>query len=613
MSVLETPRLYFKGQISWDPVTTNNYDTNYNEDTAWTILDGAANQVENFRQSAIDQVVTNRSWDPHGTYRSSFYDTAINGFDLGTGLATDDPVVSNNTTGKFIGMLVDTEPYGALSSQLFFDTFEFGVNGGYRIAAPRRFRMTDRYINFGRNIAKPGPIIAGIASAVWQTCFAKEDGLTIDAFDSPALAALNQALQDDTVLGLMVRFNTYRTVYYDDPTLVNDGDGPSSQQLAALANNLKNKLEQGGFQPNPARSKLVGTIGLWRRNEAIHEPSDRTLIQVTEAGKTAAMGSAFAKVNETTLTLDLSNSVPEVDLDCTKLDLGTLLVQVTPSASTPVTVAEIPYGLYDKTAYEASAGLVTVPVTEEGKALLNNHEITITAGTAGPQVVESPIRAISDSPNLYLDAGQEKTPRYQLYYRGQPLQQELDVVVSTMSADGSTLIASSFARTDATGGLTLNVAGTTGTIYAYVVAPRYAPLPVNGIDTQVDTYMYVRVLPSDQDLETMAPTWANVYTHVLMNWDAMAPCMDNWLLLDDPVQVHRYGPVLRRLIDPNHFEHFRFMPVTRDMTPGQRSLLLRFLDGPAPTAADAAPDAVIDKRAPRRAKRGGPSRASRRP
>ena len=31
MSVLETPRLVFRGQIAWDPITTNNYTQQYDE------------------------------------------------------------------------------------------------------------------------------------------------------------------------------------------------------------------------------------------------------------------------------------------------------------------------------------------------------------------------------------------------------------------------------------------------------------------------------------------------------------------------------------------------------------------------------------------------------
>jgi hypothetical protein len=76
----------------------------------------------------------------------------------------------------------------------------------------------------------------------------------------------------------------------------------------------------------------------------------------------------------------------------------------------------------------------------------------------------------------------------------------------------------------------------------------------------------------------LPPTWENVYVNVLANWNAMARCMDNWSKLDDPDQVKAYAAILKRLTDPANFEGFLFMPVTRDMSSGERALLYNFLD-----------------------------------
>src|SRR5471032_1196027 len=175
MSVLETPRIYFRGNLTWDPITTNNYDINYDEDTGEAILPAAINGVKAFRQKAIVEVDKLGNWNPHGTHRATFYGCEVCGFDLGNGVETSDPFVTGAV--DFTGMLVDLEPFGSLSSQLFFDAMHFGVEGGYRIFAPRNFRITDRYINFSRNPANP--MIAGVASVVWQTSFAKIDGLRV--------------------------------------------------------------------------------------------------------------------------------------------------------------------------------------------------------------------------------------------------------------------------------------------------------------------------------------------------------------------------------------------------------------------------------------------------
>jgi hypothetical protein len=102
----------------------------------------------------------------------------------------------------------------------------------------------------------------------------------------------------------------------------------------------------------------------------------------------------------------------------------------------------------------------------------------------------------------------------------------------------------------------------------------------------------------------LPPTWANVHGQVLQNWEAMAPCMDNWLRLGDADQVKSFAPLLHKLTDKANFELFRFMPVTRDMTAGERTLLYAFLDDkPAAALAEAAPRRSLRQLS--RAMRGG--------
>jgi hypothetical protein len=132
--------------------------------------------------------------------------------------------------------------------------------------------------------------------------------------------------------------------------------------------------------------------------------------------------------------------------------------------------------------------------------------------------------------------------------------------------------------TDKNGVLSIPLTAVSDGIAAFVPSLSDADQPTNGIDTQVNTYMYVRMRPADTAIASLDPTWDNVYAYVLANWNSMAPCMDNWLNLADPAQVKAYAQILKRLTDPANFEDFRFMPVTRDMSAGERTLLYKFLD-----------------------------------
>lgn len=584
MSVLEIPRIYFKGEIAWDPVTTNNYPSDdprapagYDEADCDSTLSGktvTSADVAAFRTAAIDEVARG-SWNPDGTYRSPFFGVEISGVDVGEGLDTGDPFVGAPVS--FTGMLVDSEPYGAYSSQLFFDDMSFGIPGGCRIYGKRVTRYSDRYINFAANPSNS--MIAGVASVMWQTCFDKSAGLQIDAFDSAALAALAAAVDDPDVLGVTVRFVTYETVYYDDPTLSN---GAPATRAAAQA--LQAKLRAGGFQPNPARSLLVGTVGLWRRGEPIHEPGERalltTMIPIETAGGTAACGTAFARVGGDRITLDLSNFLPWADRVPNKVALGDL--QIVAADPPPVVaimdVATIPAAALTQQAYEATSGIVDIPIRAGLAEQLARMNLGVNA-KLGALLEEAPLRAIPSEPNLYVDQGASVETMVQVYERGAPAGAGIPVTLSELGATQATSLSRT---TDANGQVRFPLSSATGSVTGLVLQPGPNPvLPVtaDAFNPLVYTYMYLRVLPADATIGALPPTWQNVHDYVLANWEAMAPCMDNWLLLGDEAQVRAYGKLIRRLTDPAAFENFRYMPVTRDLTVGQRQLLYAFLDG----------------------------------
>jgi hypothetical protein len=578
MSVLETPRLYFRGKTTWDPIVTNNRLAQYNESESKTVFNAAAIDVAAFRKDAIAAVIQTNSagqqgisnWNPHGTHRSTFYETSIVGVDVGNGTATDDPIVKCPVS--LTGMLVDLEPYGALSSQVFFDAMSFGIQGGCQVFAPRSTRMTARYINFARNSVG---FIAGIASVVWQTSFPKAVGLRVEPHGSPALQKLAAALQeDDDVLGLTVRWNAYRTIYFDsvDPT----------QDNSAVGRQLQTALMGGGFQPNPARSELVGVLGLWRKGEPVSEPGDRALL----TDDTSPLASAHVRLTADQLVLDFANSVPETGLNLEKLDLGNLTaVAVGADGQTIVsTLGSFGYDSYNREAYQASAGIITIKVDPAAAQKAQTADIQLRQDNGTVLLAEAALRAIPAVPNIYLDEGESSSLDVQVLNRGKPASSGIAVTMANPLVSSAPKVTN---PTNAQGIATFPIAGVTGQVTPYVLVPgQAATIPAGLPDPQVTTYVYVRTRPADANIAQLEPTWDNVHKYVLRNWQAMAPCMDNWLNLGDPEQVKSFAPILRKLTDKANFESFLFMPVTRDMTAGERTLLYAFLDStPTLTAA----------------------------
>jgi hypothetical protein len=603
MSVLEPPRIYFRGQITFDPITTNNYPRNYDAIGAQTVItpdgtpDGTPDAyVQPFREAAIRDVATG-SWNPDGTHRSQFFETTVVGVDLGAGLVTtDDPFVG--VPVSFLGMLVDTEPYGSISSQLFFDTMSFGIDGGCQIKARRSMRMIARQINFARN---PNfKCIAGVASVVWQTSFPKGDGLPIAVHGSKAITALEKSLADNDVLGLTVRWNTYRTVYYDDINCRNGND-----VMKREAAKLQGRLRGGGFQPNPARSMVVGVLGLWRKGEPAQVTADRALLQTTNSqGQPNPVATASARLDGNRLVIDLGNSIPETGPELAKQSFGTLSV-----VAAGKVVATVPSPAYDRVAYESTAGLVTCNLDPASAELASGSDLSLVDPNGTVLLEESAIHVCELTPNVYLDGGDGSNNPVP------PDQTNLKVVVMNRSVpvgagtSVSWVVASTSApaatttTTDEQGVATLPVQGTlldvdqVGQMDCYVVSVNDGTQPPPNSPNPMSTaYIFVRTLPFNSEVAELAPTWKNVYENVLYNWHAMAPCMDNWLRLGDEEQVAAAGPILRKLTAKENFEGFLYMPVTRDLTRGQRTLLYKWLDarkGIAPTVTAApvkAPD-----------------------
>ncbi|MDQ0464988.1 hypothetical protein QO010_002772 [Caulobacter ginsengisoli] len=575
MSVLETPRVLFKGTMSWDPIVTNNLAPAYDEANATTVFN-VAETVKAYRAAAIANVASSVNWNPDGTHRSAFFSTCVSGVDVGNGVSTDDPLIGAPVS--LLGMLVDAEPYGVFTSQLFFDAMSFGIAGGCQVKAPRSQRVTSRQINFGRNLTYRYK--AGVASVVWQTSFATADGLKLYPHDSPALQALAQAMAEDpTVIGLTLRWNSYRTLYFDSADVT---------QNPKLAQELADKLKLGGFQPNPARSDVVGVLGLWRQGEPANEPGDRTLLNA-ENPKGPSIGTASARLTPTSLTLDLANSISETGVDLTKQDLGPLTAVAVAADGTTVLaqLGTFAYADYDKDAYDKSSGIVVLPLDADAAQAAADNDIQLRGADGTVYLAEAAIRAYPLTPNLYIDEGDNTQVQVQVYDRGLPAGGGIEVTM--VPVNPSTPVMGSV-TTDPSGLAAFPLTGVQGQVEGYVLLTGPDPTPPpGGIDPQTTTYLYVRTLPADDNIAAMAPTWANVHEFVLSNWQAMAPCMDNWLDLGSEAQVKSYGPLIRKLTDPGYFEAFRYMPVTRDLSKGSRTLLYAFLDGGKKTLKAAAP------------------------
>jgi hypothetical protein len=550
MSVLETPRIYFGGEITWDPITTNNDKQFYDEVTDKATLPDVPPESPSgtrpedvFRAKARAAITAGGNWNPHGTHRTNLVGATVVGVDLGAGVGVDDDIVGRVVT--LSGKLVDAEPYGATSSQLFYDRFELGTDGGDRILMPSEHPMIARWINFRRN---PSLSVAGVASVVWQAS-ARSALLEVISRGSHALTTLHDTLADPSVAGLTVRFNAYRTLYNGIGTAQPVSDG----ELAAA-------ITAGGFHPNPARGLVVGVIGLWRSDEAPSLPSERLLTGPT------GWGAGFARVETDRLVLDLANSIPETDPTATKGEFGTLTV-VARTDTQEVELGTLRPTDYERTAYEAMSGIVTLVLTTTQAEAARAGTLQVRSSTTPPELLldEVPTAITADRPVVYLDQGDSATVSLRVRVRGVAPGAPVSLTISRPSAPASSL------TTDADGVASLAVNGGAAGCETWEVAPSSDP-------SAAGTELIVRTLESPRTLTKLQPTWQNVYENVLRNWYAMAPCMDNWLRLDSEDACRRLASHIKELTSAEHFERSWYMPVTRDLSAAHRDLLHRWCD-----------------------------------
>lgn len=459
MSVLAYPRIYFKGQMYWNPNTMNNTNAYYEEDDAsLTKLDGVTTD-EQYMQHIMENTAEDGFWNYFGDQGSGFIidKTRVIGGILpdGSAPASNDPLLQQtiNMLGNTFGgresppRLVDVNPYTSWTSQLFFDKIEIG-SGDTQISLPRHMRMHSYGIH-GRN-SSPDLKIAGPTGVIWQTAVPFSTLTITNNKGSGLLSAFEQIKEAGTAKGIMVRFATYRTLYFQNGIYNDIHEDPRTfEQLSDL-------YQGGAVFMNPAYSLVVGTIGLWYEGETVKLPNGRYLsptqadIPQPPDDKTAQylFGPTYAEAFPATtlpngqklpprLTLDVLNSFPEFTLSGQKVDLGEIALQVKGDDGNTYPIATLTYEQYNQTAYEGKGGTIDIPLDNDHYNHLQKGQLQLTGQTKlitlpkpdqrkrtkaqfVPQLLEENYLAVTDDRGIYLDEGQTQPLTIQLFYRGNP-------------------------------------------------------------------------------------------------------------------------------------------------------------------------------------------------
>ena len=588
MSYLDSPRIHFRGWFQADVSTINN-------------------DVRMFQNASFvpeyQNMNVNGSWNPKGTAVFRILDCSITGgFLNGQALTTlqDDAVIGltlQNSTERAPGKLVDLDPQQQMVSMIF------GMQ--VRLAGPHAealfegdFKPT-AFTNLWKR-QQTGPKTDQQLCAYYQSVL--ENVAWSESTDSNLLTALKAATQDDM---LSINFNVYGF-----------GRDPS--------------------QPRYTMGHLVGTIGPYLSGEPTQFVLGRQMITyapnwpVPDSNVNSLQ--ALLAADGSSLTADFGNTFPIIDSSGAPSNLGQVQLGVlrtnpgghitTVNSSDIVLLGDVPY--LDETWYTQTAGVQTFDLTTntEAQQLVATNPLALvrtlpaTPPSTYDVLLQESIDGVyvrADSFVYRLNPGETKQVEFYATQFGKPLASNSINVTPTegfMGGSGGGKTISPPARpaapipgigtpadaieylniisTDANGRAVLDLtasAGGPGNPRGYIAGQLYglgyqlALEPGGYISNPMN---YVSVLVFDKKDVPDKPTWYQNIQPLLTQYGNLYPIMSKYV-----VDLTNYDAVIERtsilqlafslpMHDPNH------MPVTRDLSAGDRDTILKWLSNPGP-------------------------------
>lgn len=531
--------------------------------------------------------------------------------------------------------MVDVAPYQSSTTQIFFKWLQLGTSelGFKATGASRMFLRWSmlRNTDFGQ---LP---IAGPASVIFQTSANAADVEWYGVERSPAVQALQQAANASPNQGIALQFTVYLTQYYKNASF-NGKPITNAKELAeAYANGFTggNPAQTeitgtiGVWGPGELATAPTQIILVPATPVAPLAPVLPTARAVQE-GMIAApapppqpvpLGPAIANLDAgaSNLAVSFVTTILETDLQATKMNFGPLELQAVDSLGNVTTIATIPYSSYDKAAYRRTSGILDFPLTPGQLQLLQaaGTMLQLNVPDAGAVALQqTALVAETDQRGEYLDQGETATMTVAVYENGAPAGDNVLVLVNQYyeaPLDTSNAFPYYLVTPVNQGQACLNIgpAGnansivvpvTNGTIsfpitsvspgtamlgfqpfFAGTTPP--APLPGGpgnfpGPQT-TNFYAVVRCLGFDNQMQDIADdqvNWTNTYNMVLQPYTLVYPKMALILDLSDENVVNSAAKQILEVTDyPRNFMWTLFMPVTREMSAGKRSLLRRYL------------------------------------
>ncbi|TDR81376.1 iminophenyl-pyruvate dimer synthase VioB [Paludibacterium purpuratum] len=368
-----------------------------------------------------------------------------------------------------------------------------------------------------------------------------------------ALTHLRQAMADESVLGLTVQYALFNMA---------PPPGPNS----------------------PAFFELVGVLGLWRRNELATYPTGRLLLP-----RDTALGPMTVRIGAEHVSFNMPTSIPfsarsascegrPTPMLAAKLPLGELVLRDQLGCA----IARVPQAVYLD--YWRHHGVLDVACLAEPVGALSLQGDWV-------RWDEQEWVSQSDSDNLYLEAPDRRRGRVfpqaltvQSYWRGE--HRPYPALALRVEGEGQAQ-ASALVRDNA---LEVTLAGQ---------RPGCARLYLG----DGEAFVHLRVLPDDwhlADTPVEAVDYAFLYRHVMSYYELIYPFMaDKVFSLADRCKCETYARLMWQMCDPQNRDKSYYMPSTRELSEPKAMLFLKYLAhveaAAAPVVTAAEPPVIGDR------------------
>ena len=555
MSYLGFPRVHFSGFFQADPSTVNNDPTRYDSDRF----------VARYQRRQTPGN-PNGWWNPDGSGAWRLRDCRVRSV-----VRADGTTVTGPEGDPLVGGLLSDADDQVSAKLVDLDTQQQMVSEIWGLT----LRLTDA----GGAVGFDGRFLVAPFADIWKRCPSgtRPDGSFGAYYQSVVTDLRWGAAPTSEVLGLL------------------RGPGPGAGRLSIKFN--VDGYDSDYRSPTFTWGRIAGTIGPHAEGEPDHFVAARMLRPPADADP--AFGPAPARIDlaTSTLTLDLGNSLPTSAMGGPVQDPGALpLVAVGPGGSTGLVVLAGLGGGF----YETRAGVVSVPLDGARLAAAVQGRLVLLDPTGKKILLGENADALwirADDFVFRMDPTPDRaTARTRIFATRHGLAAPgTEVAVQMFGGGGggappgwpptgvpeSALTFPRTVVTDHTGVAELELtASPPGNPRGSIDGQIYSVFYGSAADATTPPGQ-LSVLVWDDYAVPEEPTWVDDVQPIFQQFANLYPVMSRVLDLSSYQSVVRYRHSIRRVLelpvdDPN------YMPVTRDLSPAKRAMILRWLDAPEP-------------------------------